>query len=177
MTTSQHRNPKAFPYKSLPKKEFQEVEKQRGKDTSAFLTRTPAGTLSSFPVPPRTAASKSLPAVRPPRPAPRDASSPSPPRLPHRRRRHHTGGTRGAASLSLSLGTCEAGGSQPSTSCDASHIVPSYGPTGALWDTASRPGCFPSRSRCIADPAPAALHHPAPARPTGGARCTTLRDG
>lgn len=55
--------------------------------------------------------------------------------------------------------------------------VPWHGPTGALWDTASRLVCLPSRSRCVADPAPASPHHPAPARPIGGAQSTTLRDG
>lgn len=61
-------------------------------EISALQTPTPSPASThlrghSPPVPSHPGASKSLRAVGPPSPAPRDASSPPPPRLPHGRRR------------------------------------------------------------------------------------------
>lgn len=48
--------------------------------------------------------------------------------------------THGALSLSLSLDTCEAGGSQSTPAGTRPSLVPPYSPTGARWDTASASG-------------------------------------
>lgn len=50
------------------------------------------------------------------------------------------GETHGAVSLSLSLGTCEAGGSQSTPAGTRPSLVPPCCPTGARWDTASASG-------------------------------------
>lgn len=146
MTISQHRKPKAFPCNSLLKKNSKrcknnEVWRLVPFCRPPFLPRS--HTCWDTVLLPRPARLHPGPSRLSDHPEHPHEMLPAPEAAP-RQRRHHTAGTRGAASLSLSLGTCQAGGSQASASWDASHTVPSHGSSG------TRPAA-PGISRGTAD--------------------------
>lgn len=139
MTTSQPRKPKAFPCKSLPKNNS---KRWRNNEVWRFLpcrrppllpqahtcgdTLLPSRPVRVHPSPSGLSDHPAQPHEMPPAPRPRGCPTEGggPGAAPQ-------GETHGAVSLSVSLGTCGAGGSQPSTSWDASHTRATVRPHGS----------------------------------------------
>lgn len=172
MTISQHRKPKAFPCNSLLKKNSKrcknnEVWRLVPFCRPPFLPRShTCWDTVLLPRPARLHPGPSRLSDHPEHPhemlpAPRPRGCPTAEAAPH------GGDPRGRVPVTLPRHL--PGRWQPSER--QLGRVPHRAIARQLWDTASRPGYLPWHSRCVADPAPA------PARPTGGARCTTARGG